>query len=261
MVNAPKKQTGTQKKYTDWKDFDSVAYANSYFDKLTVEDHFVLMKIMSTLRELNIQPESWKTVADIGTGPNLYPSMALAPFVKKPQDGGRLDLLEYDTPNIDYLCNVLKLDHEHAQPGRVWPNIEKLMAAEAEHWEEAFKHIRVKANVIRGDLFNLERHVYDALTSVFTAESMTDDMEVCRRAVRTILDAVKPGGFLAMGFIIGSEGYPAGKNTHFPAVYLELDEVKEMFRGHPNIDVFKVPGEPVMRKGYKGVAMAIGHKS
>jgi hypothetical protein len=258
MLHTPKKQPSA---YTDWGDFDADAYAGTYFaHALSIEDQYILDSIMAELRSMQVPLQSWDRVADIGTGPNLYPGMSLAPFVRPKSEGGRLDLLEYSPANIRYLRDVLKRQHPHGRPGDCWERIEKGMAEESHHWEGAFRHVRDKAQVVTGDLFDVEPHAYDALVAVFVAESMTDKLEVCERATRHMIDAVKPGGFLAIGFILGSQGYPAGGGTLFPAVAINLTDVERMFKDQKQIKISKAPGKANMRPGYTGVGLAIGRK-
>jgi hypothetical protein len=259
VLKTPLKQS--KQSYTDWSNFDPEEYAgHNYVHKILPEDHYILKKIIEALHKHDVKPQSWHRVADVGTGPNLYPPMLLAPYVKPASAGGKMDLIEFSSANRKYLEQVLKSEHPHSRKDGCWNKFEKAMHKECVLWKGAFQDTCKKAEIVTGSIFELPHEFYDAVSSYFVAESITDDMETCKKAIYRLVDAVKPGGFISMAFMLGSEGYTAGKNTSFPAVAVDVHDLRGIFMGKADMEVVRVPAKPGVRPGYTGIAVATGRK-
>ncbi|MEK7152724.1 MAG: hypothetical protein AAB834_02150 [Patescibacteria group bacterium] len=248
------------KNYTDWDDFDAEAYVrHNYVQKILHEDRYILERVIKALHDHGAKPQAWEHVADVGTGPNFYPPMLLAPFVKPAENGGRVDLIEFSPDNRRYLEEVLRGSHPHSNDG-CWHKFETAMRKECLLWTGAVQEVCEKAKVVAGSIFELPHEAYDAISSYFVAESITDDLETCKKAVNRVLNAVKPGGFISMAFMLGSEGYPAGVDTFFPAVAIDVPQLRGMYFGKADVEIVQVPAKPGARPGYTGMAVVTGKK-
>jgi len=67
------------------------------------DDKQIMTSMIQGLKQLGIAPHSLENVADVGTGPNLYPAMLLSPYIKP---NTKLELLEF-SPNRAYLAKVI----------------------------------------------------------------------------------------------------------------------------------------------------------
>jgi predicted RNA methylase len=249
------------KTYTDWDEFDTAEYAWRCYGKdiLQIDQQFI-EEIMDSLGKLGVQPESITKLADIGTGPNLYPALVLAPFVRKPSDGGQIDLVEYSAQNREYLQRVID-DNESSRLKGIWNKYEDLMAGRSQVWRGTLQRTRQLAKVRAGDIYHLEPGAYDAISSFFVTESITNSIEDCERAVRSLLNAVKPGGLVIVGHMIGSTEYLAGDGTTFPAVPLANRDLLRMYQEDLD-DLIIIDPQPAseLREDYHGAVVVLGKK-
>lgn len=246
--------------FTRWDDFDVEEYVLRCYNQILEEDRLTILEVIRYLQKQGIKPESWLHVADIGAGPNLFPSMLMAPFVKHHEDGGKIDLIEYSSSNRAYLKSVIKGNERPKSVEGMWEKFEHLMSHEAELWHNAYTLMRKKSHVVAGSVFELPENYYDAVSAYFVPESITTDLATCKKAVHGIIDSVKKGGFIMTAFMLDSHEWPAGVGTKFPAVPVNVDIIRSMYAGKADIDVIKMPAPPGVRDGYEGVGLAIGVK-
>ena len=248
-------------KYSSWSEFDPEEYAwRCYGRKIMDVDRLLIGEAMRAMEKIGLLPGSLQYVADVGTGPNLFPSMLLAPFVAPPASGGQLDLIEYSQPNLQYLRDVVA-GRPVSPPSFIWGKYEALMSEHAPLWRRAFGTIQSIANVVQGSIYDLQPQTYDAITSFFVAESITDSMDECDRAVAALLAAVKPGGFVMIGHMLGSCGYPAGVGKLFPGVALSIQDIHRMYRDElEDLTIFEPPLTQEVHEDYHGAAIVIGRK-
>lgn len=247
--------------YNSWSEFDTEEYAwRCYGKKIMDVDRLLITKAMQTIEVMGLKPGSLQHVADVGAGPNLFPSMLLAPFVAPPTNGGRLDLIEYSQPNLQYLTDIVA-GRPVSPPAYIWQKYESLMSEHAPIWRRAFSTLQSVAKVVPGSIYELKPQAYDAISSFFTAESITDSMDECERAVASLLAAVKPGGLVMIGHMLGSGGYPAGIGKLFPGVALSVDDLHRLYQDRlENLMIFEPPLTPEVHENYHGAALVIGRK-
>lgn len=248
-----------------WHHFDTIEYATrNYAKQIVIEDRQLIAEAIRALTDLGIEQASLGRVADIGAGPNLYPALLLAPFVKPQSQGGRIELLEYSLPNRRYLESVIAGHDSTMYPelAHIWDKFEAYMTDRNPLWQNSLEQVKLKAKVAKGDIYHLPHSRYDAASAFFVPESITTDLEECIRGIQNIISAVKPGGVVLMGHMLGSTGYKAGLDIVFPAVSLTTDDLFKIY--NDSIDQLKVikapPSKQVREEGYTGMALVVGRR-
>jgi hypothetical protein len=259
--------------FDDWDAFDPVEYVNRNFDKTILgEDQKIIEHVITSLNDFTFRPIL--RAADIGAGPNFYPAMLLASILEKK---GTIDLLEPSRPsrsymqallgsgdgiyrNINKLHTLQQIDTHHT-----WQKFDTLISklGNKPSFDQTFIKARSTALSLPGDIYRLPPDTYDFISSFFVSESITTERPACRHAIDVVLHSVRPGGGFIIALMLGSKGYHAGENTHFPAVDLAFNDVEQMFTNYKNLTyrIFKVnSGTDRFRDGYDGMAVVIGQR-
>jgi hypothetical protein len=268
--------------FTPWDQFDPIEYVRRNYGLILPEDRKIIKFVIGQLKRYGITPGvNLHRVADIGAGPNFYPSMIMAPLLD--QRGGIIDLIEYAQPNRDFLDKLMGLsdpiyrnqtrygDQQVIHTHEPWHQFSLLIhGCYKTSAVNPFRKARESARVIEGSIYQLSTYErsfqYDLVSSYFVAESITADLEECMGAIYSVVHAARPdGGVFVIAFMLGSEGYPAGVGTNFPAVSLTVKDLRKIFSSMSGID-YKVVSitskedEPKARDGYHGMAVAIGRR-
>lgn len=246
------------KEYTPWAEFDVEEYVTrNYGERLLEEDHLIIREVITALKESGIPLRSLHHVADVGAGPNFYPAMLLAPYVS---DDGDIDLVEFAPPNRAYAETVISGEDRQGPLAGTWDKFEDDMAQEGPQWQGSLREARSKAKVLDGNIYDLPEGEYDAISSYFVSESITDDPEKFDEAVRSLVGAVKPGGFIMVAHMLGSEGWPAGEGTDFPALPVTVEDLERVYGDLADVEVVQVSATPEAREGYHGMAIVVGRR-
>jgi SAM-dependent methyltransferase len=250
--------------FTSWEEFDPLEYAKRNYESMLPEDRIIIESVIRAIKKDGIKEDQFENAADVGTGPNLYPSMLLSPFVK-----GKISLIEFSNSNRQYLEKVLGenprgvyLEHKNN-----WKKYSKTIEIISDgNFQDSFNKIKNKVEILEGSINNLPHSKFSAVSSFFCAESITDKPEDFLNAIRSLIDSIKPGGFFMFAHMVGSEGYYAGEGTKFPAVNFSEDDLIEAYQSINIISDFhlqraetKKEGKKA-REGYHGMALIIGHK-
>lgn len=241
--------------YSDWQEFGTEEYVHRNYGKMMLpEDQQIIDFAAKELAGIKVEPDSLERVADIGAGPNLYPSLLLSPYVKP---DGRMDLVDFVQANLDYLEKVLGGDTEG---WGTWEKFESYMRTIGHKAD--LEKVRRMAKVQRGSVFEQPQAAYDAILSFFVTDSMTDDKAVFDKATASLMSALKPNGVFVVAHMVGSRGYFAGERAFFPAVNLSVDDLEAEYKKYGSFKSHLVThGDlPASRKGYKGMAVLVGRK-
>jgi hypothetical protein len=245
-------------KYDEWKNFDPFEYVQrNYGTKILEEDEQIIRTVIASLMESGIEKGSITDAADIGSGPNLYPSMLMAPYLS---DNAKIDMLEYAESNREYMQQLIKgeLDDDH---NATWHKFEHLMIeCGGEEYRGAEEKAKRAAEVKPGNIFTLPEAAFDMISSYFVAESIVDSNMPFREGMQSLARALRANGVMIIAHMVGSEGYYAGEGTHFPAVNLSIKDLEEAY-ADAGLDYKIVPiGEDAhekAREGYHGMAVVI----
>jgi predicted RNA methylase len=248
-------------------EFDAHAYVQRRFGpKVMDADRALIEGVIEAMRELDLKPGTWRRAADVGIRPNLFPALLMAPFLADPVAGGRppLDLIDLGVSNQPYLRAVLDDRPDPADGHQVWGKFEELMVNRSDLWSDALRSVRRHARILAGDIFALPPETYDALSAFFVAESVTDSRGQCQRAVAKLVAALRPGGFLMVGHMLGSgtEGADAeGADAAGPGVALSVADLQTMYGDH--LDSMRII-EPSLTSGGQadddGPVVVVGRK-
>jgi hypothetical protein len=240
----------------DWATVDVGEYVrHNYGDRLLEEDRNLIDRTVKAFRDTGLAPGSLQSVADIGSGPNLYPAMLWAPYLA---DGGALHLLEYSSAFRAYTASLVGADAP--DPGQValWRRFERVMADLDGQWDGALDTILATARVEAASVHELPPAAYDAASMFFVAECCTEETETFVRAVRRAVATVRPGGLFVAAHILGSTGMHQHNGGFFPAYPATMDDLHLAYSGTA-IAVTRLTWGAESRPGYTGTAFAVGH--
>jgi len=244
----------------DWNLFNGDTYRHRHLNKLGKEDAWIAEQALLFLDEADIQTDQFKVCADIGTGPSLVMSLVCAPYAE------RIELVEPGIQNTTYLKRTT------ADPDilrREWSDalhvINSHKSAKKEHLDAATL-LSKRAVVRQAGAQDLKPDTYDMVTSIFCAESATEDQAECSELIKRIVDSLKPGGVFISAYIEHSKAWPDFEEKDgtvnmqkFPSANISQAWLEAQFEGS-NIQVRRCPHKPAFRAGYTGVLLAVGTK-
>lgn len=242
--------------YDDWEDFEASEYMNRNYSEMILEDREIIQFVVDRLEKADLPQDGFRCAVDIGTGPNLYPAMLLAPYI---QEGGSLELIEYSSTNRDFLKKMLE-DHENDE---IWKHFEAAMVSRGGNkYRGALERAKSLATISAGSIFELPREHYDAVTSYFVSESITISRREFRQALLSLVSSVKEGGVIIVAHMVGSLGWYAGKGTRFPSLRLDMDDLEEVYSSlDVTFEMHVVDGaDDKIRDGYHGMAVVVARK-
>jgi NNMT/PNMT/TEMT family len=238
-----------------WDKFDSEAYLEKNYSTILDDDIRILEFVRAFFAE--VAPRPVGKGVDVGTGPNLYPTLAMLPYCEK------VTLYEYSTSNVDWL---------RAQCRDNWPSWKKVWQ---EFWDrlsdrpeysgflgwEPRTELTDRTEVVQGSVFDLDAAVqqYEIGTMFFVAESISPLLDEFASAMGHFLDILRPGAPFAIALMEHSTGYDVA-GTGFPSTNIGGPEVLDILRRRAsNIRVNRsgVPSRP-LRHGYTGMIVACG---
>jgi hypothetical protein len=241
-----------------WDTFDSVEYFEHNYLLIRHDDH----QIVEHIRDFFAAAASGTAPApaiDVGTGPNVYPALAMLPFAD------RITLYEYSAQNVAWLKR---------QSAAGWPSWRNGLADIWTLYQEADEYAPVgpdpwrilsqRTEIVQGSVFDLrcapdER--YGLGTMFFVAESVSGERSEFETAIARFLDVLRPGAPFAAAFMEKSDGYQVG-DIRYPATAVDAADVVTAF-GHraEELQVRHIDhdGKP-LRDGYTGMLLATGHR-
>lgn len=225
---------------TLWKKFNPSLYIKDNYSYIHDEDKQIirlLLKFYKKLPQLNM-------ALDIGTGPNLYPVMALLPFAKT------IDCVDYSDANIEYLKKqLIKLDgnwylfwESYKRLNPIYQNIDQV------------EFLKQKMKIYQGDIYSLDDGKYDLSSMFFCAESITNTYRQFALACKKFIHSVKPNGILVAAFMENSKKYILD-NIKFPAYPVNEKILTGVFSPEVTglkINHISITSQP-LRPGYTGM--------
>jgi hypothetical protein len=232
----------------NWDAFDPETYLEHNYRQVLGADQWLFLRLIEDVRNAagDLAAAGRMRSADIGTGPNLYPLLATAPYVAVS------DALEIGALNRRYLLRQL------AELDPIW---KQWIALAGEHGEVIDEtRFRTSLRVGATSILDLPVEAYDIVTSFFCAESITEDRAVFDAACKGLVAATRPHGLLAAAFMLGSTGYDTA-GRQFPAVPVETRHLAEFFTPLLNdLRIETVPNGSDLRAGYTGMAYLSGRR-
>lgn len=235
----------------DWDTFDPQDYFLHNYESMRGDDAKMLALVRDWFARAVPAGTRPLTGIDVGSGANLYPTLALLPYC------GEVTLYEYSRENADWLTAAIRKIPE------TWRPFWRLLTPGAadEDFEQVRADIPQVCRVQPGSIFELPQRRWEIGTMFFVAESLTEDLGQFDLALDRFLGALAPGAPFAVAFMECSDGYDVG-DVHFPAVSIDEDRLRKSMASLGRVGEYElhhVDIEPApLRPGYTGYLVAIG---
>jgi hypothetical protein len=230
-----------------WHAFDPESYFVHNYEVLRRDER----RIIEVIRDFfcSAPPAPGAHGIDVGTGPNLYPAMAMLGSCN------RITLLDYSKRNVDWLRREL------TDPDPAWHCFWDVFATASEYRRigDPWAALRRQVTVLHGSLFDLPDRRWDAGTMFFVAESISAKETEFAHAIERFIHCLKPRAPFAAAFMENSQGYSVGTGT-YPAVAVTAEDVhRHLQHSATDLLVERVGvSDPPLRDGYSGMVVACG---
>jgi hypothetical protein len=229
-----------------WDEFDSIAYWAHNYGTLREDDR----KIVELVRDFfsGMRDVYEAEGLDVGTGPNLYPAMAMLPLCRN------ITLWEHSQANVNWLQGEVARHSPQWYP--FWDVLKQ--KARYKRLGDSRTAIAARAKVTKGSIFDLPQDTWDIGTMFFVAESITRSRHEFNRALKKFFSALKPKAPFAVALMENSRGYKAGSNW-YPAIKVDRDTVLDKLLPYAdNPTVMHIASDGSLREGYSGMILALG---
>lgn len=243
-----------------WDKFDPVDYLTHNYATMRDDDRQVLMFVRDFF--VRIAPALTGRRAlrgiDVGTGPNLYPALAMLPFCAE------VTLYEYSKSNVDWLTG----QHAGQWPSwlTIWADFWRVLCEESVYAQadrpDMGRELSRRTRVTWGSVFELDAAkdgYYDVGTMFFGPESLSPRRSEFHSAIDHLLNVLRPDAPFAIALMEHSQGYDVADNQ-FPATDIELKDVTDhLVRRASGLSSERVgPGDVPLRDGYTGMMVVCG---
>ncbi|WP_161952611.1 SCO2525 family SAM-dependent methyltransferase [Actinoplanes sp. TFC3] len=236
----------------DWDQFDSAAYFDHNYGSLRDDDRHIIEIVSDFFQEQKRRyPDQWRHKAiDVGAGANLYPALTMLPFAAE------ITLYERAATNCDWL------QRQKAEPNESWWQFWSEMTNGRDDYraiKDPLNLLSRRAQVKKGNIFNLPEDEYDMGTMFFVAESITNRDDEFKRALRTFIGSLRNHAPFAAAFMKDSSGYRVG-NITFPAFSVgEQDIERQLSELARDVSIRPIESNG-LRDGYGGMIVATGRR-
>lgn len=244
--------------HAPWNDFDPEAYFQHYYSTPHPDDDTLTFLAARTLRDARTNSDRGLDIIDVGTGPSLIPLLAALPVAH------RLTAWEFAAPNVQWLHNEITTSPLRPQWQHFWCQVKAAHSSDTAGMSPLLPHdplplLTQRVRIVRGSIFDLPRHAYDAATMFFCAESITSCPSEFECALAAFVSTVRPGGVIAAAFLAGSSGY-AVSGRRYPAVKLDAAQIEKILQTRlATIAVIPIGiSLQEIRSGYTGAVFVSG---
>lgn len=223
----------------NWGKFDPYVYIKNNYSSIHNEDKEIIRKLVDFYPLL----PRLKLALEIGVGPNLYPVMAMLPFVEK------VECIDFSIANLEYLEKQLE------KPDKNWYQFWKLYKKLNQSYDiDLAKNLKRKVEIRKGSIYKLNKGKYDIASMFFCAESITTKRKQFVVACKMFIKSVRTGGYLVAAFMENSKGYKVG-DKKFPSYPVDTKLIKKVFAPETdNLVVTRIPiAKQPLRSGYTGM--------
>jgi len=230
----------------DWDAFDSDSYFEHNYSQARRADVQIAGIIAQHFSGCHY-PKGSRAI-DVGAGANLYPALAMLPFVDT------IDLSERAESNRIWLQQQIK------QPAPSWTDFWHVIRGGHRAYDDVVdfrQALRRRARVEAGNVFTLPTGVYNLGTMFFVAESITTMNKEFRRAVTSFVGALKVRAPFAAAFMKDSSGYRVG-GRDYPACPVDESDVRRCFADIAHDVRLDTIEDTEVRSGYAGMIVVTG---
>jgi NNMT/PNMT/TEMT family len=230
-----------------WDEFDSGEYLRHNYEDLHPADSTIL-ELVRDFFAATIADED-REGADVGTGTNLYPALAMLPYCR------RITLVEHSARNRSWLAE--EINNHGASWDQFWDILRRHRRYEMIN--EPRRMLADRAIIRAGSVYDLEPAAWDLGTIFFVAESITTQRAEFDLALNRFVRALRPGAPFAAAFMENSDGYRVG-GFDYPAVKVGYADVRDcLSTWTTDLDVHRIPlSLTPLRDGYSGMLLALG---
>jgi len=241
-----------------WDAFPSQEYWRDNYEEIHPEDQEIVHRVSRFFHKAFNNRGRARSAIDVGSGTNLYPALMMLPWAE------RILLTDHSASNVRWL--QLRVAHRDDpwtwQP--FWREVSDLegynrVADPRGQLRQACSEWPGHAGIEQLSVFDLPEARWQLGTMFFVAESITEEPEEFRDAIKAFVGSLQPDSPFAAAFMAGSHGYPVAK-TCYPAVPITEAQVRERFEklgvSELSVDLLKTTDR--VRKGYKGMIVATG---
>jgi hypothetical protein len=234
-----------------WNDFDPVSYHAVNYRELHANDRRILGLIADFFAGARTRRDG-RLGLDVGTGTNLYPTLAMMPSC----DG--LTLVERGGRNLGWLKSQVGHYAESWDP--YWETLVDRQPAYYKEIGDPRDRLHSLVRVTRGNIFSLPRESFDIGSMFFVAESITARTTEFAKATRCFVGSLRRYAPFAAAFMKNSKGYRVG-NRDYAAVAVAEDDVEHCLRSLAHgVEISTIPAGPnPLRHGYDGLILATGY--
>jgi hypothetical protein len=231
-----------------WDEFDSAWYVKHNYKSLRTDDRRIIQLMVDFFASARGRR---RLGVDVGSGPNLYPALAMLPWCRE------ITMIERAATNVGWLRSAV---------GNYASSWDPFWRTMVERRPEAYRRINPRAalgrktTVIEGDIFKLPADQYDVGTMFFVAESITGDKREFERATLGFIRSLRWRAPFAAAFMKNSLSYPVGAQR-YPAVAVNENSVREFLaRVAYGLEIhFVTDVVNPLHEGYEGMILATGY--
>lgn len=243
-----------------WDKFDTSDYLAHNYRKLRADDTEIVTIVGDYFAEkcANHPNRGGLRGIDVGTGANLYPTLAMLPFCEQ------IRLLEFSTSNYEWLQEQ-QAGEWPSWPG-TWQKFWDVLCHRPEYHQFAGanmpRELAKRTEVCQGSVLNMEvpqDGPFDIATMFFVAESISPKRSEFTIAMRHFLNVLRADAPFAIALMEHSHGYQVG-DTFFPATDIDVKDVADFLGGSARDIVVKriAPDGDPLRDGYTAMIIACG---
>jgi NNMT/PNMT/TEMT family len=241
-----------------WGTFSSCEYWRRNYAAMFPEDREIIHRVNPFFRKTFNGRSRAQYAIDVGSGTNLYPALLMLPWTEQ------LLLTDHSESNVRWLRrNVLDEEARWTwQP--FWREVRDLkgynrIAEPRTQLRQACTGPPGHAGVEQRSVFDLPPARWQLGTMFFVAESITEEPEEFRAAIRGFVGALQPHSPFAATFMAGSQGYLVN-GTSFPALPITPGDVTRQFKklGVSELSVDLLRTADRVREGYESMIVATG---
>lgn len=232
-----------------WEQFDPELYLKKNYFHLRQDDAVIVDAFVRFIENLPVGI----IAADIGAGPNIWPSLVLATRAKY------ISLIEMAPANIDWIVRQL----DKTEPPEIWwPFIKRAgVCANVSDYPVLWQRLKNILEIRKGSIFDLPKARWDLTTMYFVAESITDDQAEFESAMKSYFESVRQDGWYFAAFMEKSRGYRVG-DIEYPSYPITTNIVKTIADHYCfSASVSRIPimMDPI-RTGYTGMIILQGRR-
>ncbi|HEY3905974.1 MAG TPA: SCO2525 family SAM-dependent methyltransferase [Streptosporangiaceae bacterium] len=241
-----------------WEEFSSELYFADNYSTVLPEDREIIERVSDFFGRVFEQRDSVNLAIDVGSGPNLYPALLMLPWTRQ------ILFTDYSTRNINWLQQHLTMNESDWVGAPFWEEIAHRPGYD--HIAEPRKQLSLacssdsgQVGIRRQNIFKLPKQRWELGTMFFVAESITEDFEEFRAAIRRFVGALVPGAPFAAAFMAESDGYKVAEER-FPALKITMSDVEKCFLELEPSELSHYETQTLhkVRDGYTGMIVITG---